>query len=54
MLSGYSSINLPDYKEYAIWLVTLIVVAFGFRYAKEIISFVLDKLYVFFIQDYHR
>jgi hypothetical protein len=38
-------------KEYAVWLLVLFIVAFGFRHVKEIISFVLDELYQTFIQN---
>jgi hypothetical protein len=40
----------PDIGQYAIWVIALVLVAFGFSYAKEMIAFVLDKLYEFFIQ----
>ena len=39
------------FHEFAIWLISIVIVAFGFRYAKEIVSFVLDKLYQVFIQQ---
>ena len=39
------------FSEYAIVLTTVVVVAFGLRYAKEVIAFILDKLYQFFIQN---
>jgi hypothetical protein len=35
--------------EIAIWVVTLFLVATGFRFAKQVIAVVLDKLYEFFI-----
>ena len=38
-------------SEYAIWIVSIVLIAFGFRYARELIAFVLDKLYQFFIQN---
>ena len=41
--------DMSDYGQYAIWLIAITVVAFGFRYAKEIIAFMLDKFYQFFI-----
>lgn len=40
-----------DISEYAIWIVSIVLIAFGFRYARELIAFVLDKLYQFFIQN---
>lgn len=43
--------NMTDYSQYAIWLIAIALVAFGFRYAKGIIALVLDKFYEFFIQD---
>lgn len=51
MITSSITSNSSDYAQYAIWLVTMIVVAFGFRYAKDIIAFVLDKLYGFFIEN---
>lgn len=45
--NGYQH-NIP---EYAIWIVSIVLIAFGFRYARELIAFVLDKLYQFFIQN---
>jgi len=39
-----------DFKEYAVWVLILFIVAFGFRHVKEIVSFVLDELYQLFIQ----
>lgn len=40
-----------DLKEYFVWLIAIVVVAFGFRHAREMIAFVLDKLYQVFIQN---
>ncbi len=51
MFSTSPPAGLPDYREWAVWLITIALVAFGFRYAKDIIAFMLDKLYEFFIQD---
>jgi hypothetical protein len=51
MISPNSSFVMSDYRQYAIWLFTMLVVIFGFRYGKGIIAFVLDKLYQFFIQN---
>ena len=36
-------------RDFAVWLVAISLVAFGFRYAKEIIAFVLDEFYEFFV-----
>lgn len=33
------------------WLITLLVLLFGYNYIKDIISFVLIKLYEFFIEN---
>jgi hypothetical protein len=33
------------------WLITLLALVFGYNYIKDIISFVLIKLYEFFIQN---
>lgn len=38
-------------KEYTIRVIILFIVALGFRHVKEIISFVLEKLYQVFIQN---
>lgn len=40
-----------DFKEYLVWLLAFAVVVFGFRHAKEVVAFVLDKLYQLFIQN---
>lgn len=45
------TVDMSDYRQYAVWLIAMVLVAFGFRYAKDIIAFVLDKLYEFFIQN---
>lgn len=42
---------MAEIKEYAIWLISIIIVAFSFRYAGEMIAFVLEKLYQAFIQN---
>jgi len=47
MLSGGSN----DLKEYLVWLMALAVVVAGLRHAKEVVAFILDKLYQIFIQD---
>jgi hypothetical protein len=44
-----ASIGMMDFRQYAIWLIAMVMVAFGFRYAKDLIAFVLDKLYQFFV-----
>jgi hypothetical protein len=36
-------------RDFAVWLVAISLVAFGFRYAKEIIAFVLDEFYEYFV-----
>lgn len=33
------------------WLITLLIAIMGFNYIKDIIVFVLNKLYEFFIED---
>ena len=40
-----------DFRQFVIWLVTILVVAFGFRFAKDAIAFLLENLYQFFIQN---
>ena len=50
MVNTSLPVDTADYAQYAIWLITLVLVAFGFRYAKDIIALVLDKLYAFFIE----
>jgi hypothetical protein len=47
-----STTHVSDFKEYAVWIVAMVLVTVGFRYAKDVIAFVLDKLYQYFIQDY--
>lgn len=44
-------VSSSDFKEYVVWLIAIVVVAFGFRHAREMIAFVLDKLYQVFIQN---
>ena len=44
-------VTTNEFKEYLVWLLTLGVVIFGFRHAKEIVAFVLDKFYQVFIQN---
>jgi hypothetical protein len=39
-----------NYTEFVIWVATILLVAFGFQYVKDLLSFVLMKLYEFFIQ----
>lgn len=51
MIAATPSIVMSDYRQYAVWLLAMVVATFGFRYPKEIIAFVLDKLYQFFIQN---
>ena len=43
--------NADVLRPYSVWLITILLVAFGFKYAKEIIAFVLDKFYQFFIEN---
>ena len=50
MFTNYPNVISEDYKEIGIWLITALVVAFGFRYISDIIVFVLNKLYEIFIQ----
>lgn len=40
-----------DYRHYAIWLISIVLIAIGFKYAREVIAFVLDKLYQLFIKE---
>jgi hypothetical protein len=51
MLTVTPSIDTSPLREFGVWLVAIALVAFGFRYAKELIAFVLDKLYQHFILD---
>jgi hypothetical protein len=51
MISAAPSIVELDYSQYTAWLITIAIVAFGFRYAKGIIVFLLDNMYQFFIQN---
>jgi hypothetical protein len=48
MLAASTNINISDY---AVWLITITLVAFGFKYATQVIAFVLEKLYQYFIQN---
>ena len=40
-----------DLYQYAIWLITLMMIAFSFRFARDIIGLVLEKLHEFIIQN---
>ena len=40
-----------DFKEYLVWMMALAVVVVGARHARQVIAFVLDKLYQIFIQN---
>lgn len=42
---------ITEYREYVVWLIAIVLIAVGFKYAKDIIVFVLDKLYQYFIQN---
>lgn len=44
-------IHIADYRELGVWLISILLVVFGFRYFKEILVFVLEKLYELFIQQ---
>lgn len=41
-----------DFAEIALWLVAVFVLAFSYRHIREIIGFLLEKLYQFFIQNH--
>lgn len=41
--------QLSEWREYAVWLVALLAVAFGFRHFREIMTLVLEELYRLFI-----
>lgn len=50
----YLSTEYTEKKKFtamAGWLITLLALLFGYNYIKDIISFVLIKLYEFFIQN---
>ena len=49
MLAVTPSIDTTELRDLAVWLVAISLVAFGFRYAKEVIAFILDKFYEYFI-----
>ena len=44
-------VTSSDFKEYLVWLLALGVVIIGFRHGKEVVAYVLDKLYEVFIQN---
>lgn len=50
MNTDTSFLQQADIRSYAIWLVSIVLVAFGFRYVKQLISVVLEELYRIFIQ----
>jgi hypothetical protein len=50
----YLSTNYIDKEKFtsmSVWLITLLIAIFGFIYIRDIIVFVLTKLYEFFIQN---
>ena len=49
MLTVTPSFDTSVLRDLAVWLVAITLVAFGFRYAKEVIVLVLDKFYEYFI-----
>jgi hypothetical protein len=51
MLGSSSNPLVQQISEYAAWLVAIFLVAFGFRHARDIISYVLEQLYDVFIQQ---
>lgn len=51
MLYPSSSMDFSDFRQYTVWLLAMLIATFGLRYVKEIIIFVLDKFYQFFIQN---
>ena len=53
VITGPNSLlsDMYDFRQYAVWLIAMVLVAFGFHYAKGIIAFVLDKMYQFFIEN---
>ena len=51
MYNPLLTIDSVDLRQSVIWLVTIIIVAFGFRYTKKVIAFFLENLYQFFIQN---
>ncbi len=50
MILASPSIDISNYGQYAEWLIVMLIVAFGFRYARKIVVFVLDTMYRLFIQ----
>ena len=51
MLAVTPSIDTSALRDLAVWLVAISLVAFGFRHAKDVIAFVLDKFYEYFILE---
>jgi hypothetical protein len=43
--------TFTDFRQYALWLISVLLLAVGFRFLKDIIVFVLDQLYKLFIQE---
>ena len=50
LTSAAEYIDKFKYGEFAVWLITILLVITGFQRIKEIVAFVLMKLYEFFIQ----
>ena len=51
MFSLFPHAEVSDYRQFAIWLLTIVVSYFGLRAVKEIMGVLLEKLYQYFIQS---
>ena len=51
MFSTPISLNTMDLKQYVIYTIAILIMAFAFSKAKGVIPFLLDKLYEHFIQN---
>ena len=49
-ISATEFVNVSKVGAFAAWVITILLVATGFQRIKEVIAFVLMKLYEFFIQ----
>jgi hypothetical protein len=51
MLTPTTNPGVDQWNSYAAWVVAIFLVTYGFRYARNVITFLLDELYKIFIQQ---
>jgi hypothetical protein len=51
MLHFTFSTDPAAYKELMVWLIVLAIVTVGLQYTKDVMAFLFDKIYEFFIRE---